>query len=72
MGTMPMRPKEGLWLGQRQLERRTGEVSRQALMRQRRYVPNAVPTSTEHVCVPVVSMGGDLLQRALEVRLGEA
>jgi hypothetical protein len=65
MGTMPMRPKEGLWLGRRQLERRTGEVSRKALMRQRRCVPDAAPTSTEHVCVAAGSMGLALLQRAL-------
>ncbi len=69
---MPMRLKEGLWLGQRPLERRTDEVSRKALMPWRRYVPNAVPTPTEHVCVPAVSMGGDLLHRALELRLAEA
>ena len=71
-GGMPMPEREDLWPGRRLLECQTGEVSHQALIRSRRCVPDAAPTSAEYVCVAVVSMGLALLQRALGLWLVEA
>jgi hypothetical protein len=63
-GSLPMPEREDLWPGQRPLECRRGEASPQALMRWGRCVPDAAPTSAEHVCVAAGSMGLALLQRA--------
>src|SRR2546423_14130278 len=59
-GSLPMPEREDLWPGRRPLECRTGETSPQALMRSRRCVPDAAPTSAEHVCVAAGSI--DLFQ----------
>ena len=64
-GSLPMPEREDLWPGRRPLECRRGETSPQALMRWGRCVPDAAPTSAEHVCVAAGSMGLALLQKAL-------